>query len=110
MATTLAWAGDPAAESFAREIVSRLAKSTRDGKWPRRVASANLDLALALIATDRADEAVGATHLALSSGRVVPSNFWRAAEVMSAVEARRMPEAVDLWDAYEEMQRSGSTR
>ncbi|GAA1029361.1 MULTISPECIES: helix-turn-helix domain-containing protein [Amycolatopsis] len=110
MATTLAWAGDPAAETFAREIIKRLERQTPDGKWPRRVASANLDLALALISTDRLDEAVGATHSALASGRVVPSNYWRAAEVVESVEARKMSEARDLRDAYEEMQRSGTSR
>jgi len=110
MTTTLAWAGDPAAEGFAREIISRLAHQTPDGRWPRRVASANLDLALALISTDRLDEAVGATHSALASGRVVPSNYWRAAEVVHAVEAHKMREARDLRDAYEEMQRSGASR
>ncbi|WP_370933939.1 helix-turn-helix domain-containing protein [Amycolatopsis sp. cg13] len=110
MATTLAWAGDPAAETFAREIIRRLERQAPDGKWPRRVASANLDLALALIATDRLDEAVSATHSALASGRVVPSNYWRAAEVVESVEARKMREARDLRDAYEEMQRSGTSR
>lgn len=110
MATTLAWAGDPAAETFAREIINRLERQTPDGKWPRRVASANLDLALALISADRLDEAVDATHSALASGRVVPSNYWRAAEVVESVEARRMSEARDLRDAYEEMQRSGTSR
>lgn len=105
MATTLAWAGDPAAESFAREILDRLNRQEHNGKWPRRVASANLDLALTLIVSDRLDEAVGATQTALASGRVVPSNYWRAAEVVRAVEARKMPEARDLREAYEEMRR-----
>ncbi|MCG3757360.1 helix-turn-helix transcriptional regulator [Amycolatopsis sp. Poz14] len=110
MATTLAWAGDPAAETFAREIIKRLERQTPDGKWPRRVASANLDLALALISTDRLDEAVGATRSALASGRVVPSNYWRAEEVVDQVEARKMSEARDLRDAYEEMRHSGASR
>lgn len=105
MATTLAWAGDPAAESFAREILERLNRQEHNGKWPRRVASANLDLALTLIVSDRLDEAVGATQTALASGRVVPSNYWRAAEVVRAVEARKMPEAGELREAYEEMRR-----
>ncbi|MEC3980417.1 helix-turn-helix transcriptional regulator [Amycolatopsis sp. H20-H5] len=106
MATTLAWAGDPAAEGFAREILARLAPNNNVGKWPRRVASANLDLALALIVSDRMDEAVGATHVAIASGCVVPSNHWRAAEVVKAVEARKMPDAKDLREAYEELRRS----
>jgi len=106
MATTLAWVGDPAAEGFAREILTRLAPSDDAGKWPRRVASANLDLALALIVNDRMDEACDATQLAISSGRVVPSNYWRAAEVVEAVEQRQLPEGRDLREAYEDLRRS----
>src|SRR5207244_3109909 len=43
VATTLAWVGDPAAESYAREIIARLKPAKPNGKWPRRVAAANLD-------------------------------------------------------------------
>jgi transcriptional regulator with XRE-family HTH domain len=103
LATTLAWAGDPAAEGFAREIIVRLAPGKDVTKWPRRVATANLDLALALIVSDRPDEACDATERAISSGSVVPSNHWRAAEVVSAVERRGLPEAKDLRAAYDEL-------
>jgi tetratricopeptide (TPR) repeat protein len=106
-ATTLAWAGDPAAETYAREIIDRLRNAEHGSKWPRRIASANLDLALALLVTDRLDEAVGAAHEAISSGRVVPSNYWRALEVVRAVESRQLTEAKDLRDAYEAMRRDG---
>ncbi|MGC7096747.1 helix-turn-helix domain-containing protein [Amycolatopsis lurida] len=105
-ATTLAWVGDPAAERYAREIIARLAPSEDVEKWPRRVAAANLDLALTLLATDRLDEACDATTRAISSGRVVPSNHWRAAEVVQAVEARGLPEAQDLREAYEVLRKS----
>jgi hypothetical protein len=71
--------------------------------WPRRVATANIDLALTLLATNRLDEACTHTMHAIASGRVVPSNQWRAAEVVEAVEARGLPEAVELREAYEEM-------
>lgn len=104
VATTLAWVGDPAAERYAREIIARLEPTERNGKWPRRVAAANLDLALALLVTNRLDEACDAALRAISSGRVVPSNHWRAAEVVQAVEARRLPEARDLRAAYEELE------
>ncbi|GAA0606553.1 hypothetical protein GCM10010174_24440 [Kutzneria viridogrisea] len=104
-ATTLAWVGDSAAERYAREIISRLGGGGDPGKWPRRVASANLDLALALLVTDELDEACAATLQAISSGRVVPSNQWRAAEVVKAVEARQVPEAAELREAYEAMRR-----
>ncbi len=69
------------------------------------VASANLDLALALLVTDRLDEACESAQRAIVSGRVVPSNHWRALEVVNAVEARELPEATDLREAYEEMHR-----
>jgi transcriptional regulator with XRE-family HTH domain len=104
-ATTLAWLGDPAAEGFARDVIARLGPTNDVAKWPRRVASANLDLALSLLAGDRLDEACDATLRAISSGRVVPSNHWRAAEVVQAVEARQLPEAAGLREAYEEMRR-----
>lgn len=105
VATTLAWVGDPAAETYAREIIVRLKPSEGNGKWPRRVAAANLDLALTLLVTNRLDEAADAAQQAILSGRVVPSNHWRAAEVVDAVEARRLPEARDLREAYEGLRR-----
>ncbi|MPZ86299.1 MAG: helix-turn-helix domain-containing protein [Actinophytocola sp.] len=105
VATTLAWAGDPAAERYAREVIARLEPSEGSGKWPRRVAAANLDLALALLVTNRLDEACAAALQAMLSGRVVPSNHWRAAEVVKAVETRQLPEARDLREAYEELRR-----
>lgn len=105
VATTLAWVGDPAAESYAREIITRLKPAESNGKWPRRMAAANLDLALTLLVTNRLDEACHAAQQAILSGRVVPSNWWRAAEVVDAVEAKQLPEAPDLREAYEAMRR-----
>lgn len=104
-ATTLAWVGDPAAEEYAREVITRLAPGDNVSKWPRRVATANIDLSLALLVSDRADEAASHTLQAITSGRVVPSNQWRVAEVVQAVEAKDLPEAVDLREAYEEMRK-----
>ncbi|WP_079023312.1 helix-turn-helix domain-containing protein [Streptomyces odonnellii] len=100
-ATTLAWAGDPAAETYAREVIARLAPARDIEKWPRRVASANIDLALALLVDNRLDEACNAAERAILSGRIVPSNHWRALEVVRAVERRQLPEASDLREAYE---------
>lgn len=109
-ATTLAWIGDPAAESYAREVIAGLAPTGDVQKWPRRVASANIDLALALLVDDRPDEACDAVQRAILSGRVVPSNHWRALEVVRAVEARKLPEAPDLREAYQGMRSSGADR
>ncbi|MGP8302157.1 helix-turn-helix transcriptional regulator [Streptomyces inhibens] len=100
-ATTLAWVGDPAAENCAREVIAKLAPADDIHKWPRRVASANIDLSLALLGVDRLDEACDAAKRAILSGRIVPSNHWRALEVVKAVETRQLPEASDLREAYQ---------
>lgn len=106
VATTLAWMGDPAAEPYAREIITRLQTANSAEAWPRRLATANLDLALALLVTDRVDEACAAAKQAIGSGRVVPSNHWRALEVVTAVESRGLAEADDLRDAYDDLSRT----
>lgn len=107
-ATTLAWLGDPAAEDFAREIIARLGGTEADGKWPRRLASARIDLALSLVVTDRLDEASATVLSAFSSGNLPPSNYWRALEVVTAVEAKGLAEAKDLREAYEGLTASES--
>jgi hypothetical protein len=38
----------------------------------------------------------------VTSGVLVPSNYWRAAEVIITVEARGLPEATGLREAYQE--------
>ncbi|MDH6135814.1 transcriptional regulator with XRE-family HTH domain [Kitasatospora sp. MAA4] len=102
-ATTLAWVGDPAAETYAREVIAELGAPDDVSRWPRRVASANIDLALSLVASDHLDEAASAAQRAILSGRIVPSNHWRALEVVRAVETRKLSEAKDLREAYEAM-------
>jgi hypothetical protein len=98
-ATTLAWAGDPAAEDYARAVIAQLdAPSTRR---PRRLASAQLDLGLALLGSGKPDEAAAVATVAVTSGRVVPSNWWRATEVLRRVQRADIPEAQELRDAYE---------
>lgn len=94
-ATTLAWAGDPAAEGHARELIARLTDDDAR-RWPRRLASAKIDLALALLAAKEYDEACSCTLDALTSGRVVPSNRWRVLEIVKAVEKKRPREAAEL--------------
>lgn len=102
-ATTLAWVGDAAAEDYAREIIARLHGNGDASRWPRRVASANIDLALALLTTDRLDEAAASVLAAMLSGMVVPSNHWRVLEVVRAIEIRRLPEGRELREAYQQM-------
>jgi transcriptional regulator with XRE-family HTH domain len=100
-ATTLAWAGDPAAVGYARAVVTDLDPTGDGGPRPRRTASARLDLSLALLAADAPDEASAVATMAITSGRVVPSNWWRAAEVVAGVQRAGVQEADELVDAYE---------
>ncbi|WP_432069639.1 helix-turn-helix domain-containing protein [Streptomyces sp. AA1529] len=104
-ATTLAWVGDPAAERYAREVIARLSPSHDVQKWPRRVASANIDLALTLLGGNRIDEACNAAQQAILSGKIAPSNHWRALEIVLAVEEKQLPEAADLRDAFQGMKK-----
>jgi tetratricopeptide (TPR) repeat protein len=102
IATTLSWLGDPAAESYARRVLARV-ETTLDGPpRPRRAATARLDLALALAATGRPDEAAATAMQAVTSGLLVPSSYWRAEEVITAMDTGGIPEAAQLRDAYRE--------
>ena len=92
-ATTLAWAGDPAAEKVARDVIAELlAENAR----PRRIASAQLDLGLALLAGGKPDEAAEQARHAITSGRIVPSNWWRVTEVVGGVRRTGIAEGEDL--------------
>jgi transcriptional regulator with XRE-family HTH domain len=97
-ATTLAWADDPAAEAVARDVITEL---EREGARPRRVASAKLDLGLALLAAQKPDEAAATATDAIRSGRIVASNWWRASEVVAGVQRAGVIEASDLREEYE---------
>lgn len=92
-ATALAWVGDPAAVGFARAAV------TGSGSRPRRVASARLDLALALLAADSPEEACAEALTAVTSGWIAPSNWWRVTEVVSGVAQTGAPGITDLREA-----------
>ena len=99
-ATTLSWIGDPAAEQFARDVLHRLESPAVGPPRHRRASSARLDLSLALASREKHDEAAGTALQAVTSGFLVPSNYWRAREIIGAVSARGVPEARDLEDAY----------
>jgi hypothetical protein len=101
-ATTLSWLADPAGEHVARHVLERLESSVDGPPRPRRAASARIDLSLALLAADKPDEAAGVALRAVTSGRLVPSNYWRAREVVQAVTQAGPAEAADLADAYHE--------
>ncbi len=106
-ATTLAWLGDAAAEPLARQVLARLESAADGPPRPRRAASAWLDLSLALIAAGRHDEAAGTAFEAVTSGRLVPSNYWRAREVIDAVAGRGVSEARELSEAFREVCKDG---
>jgi hypothetical protein len=53
-----------------------------------------------LIAGGQLDEAASTATTAVLSGRIVPSNYWRADEVISAIAPHGVPEARDLTEAY----------
>ncbi|GAB3995331.1 hypothetical protein GCM10029992_12300 [Glycomyces albus] len=98
-ATTLAWVGDAAAERAAREVIAAY-PDEHHTRWPRRLATAKIDLALALVSTGALEEAADATLKALLSGRVVPSARWRAAEVVRVVDEAGLPAAADLREVF----------
>lgn len=102
-ATTLAWLGDIEAEPYARDLIARLTEA--EESWPRRIASAHLDLSLILLRNDRLDEAAAEASTALASGHVAPSNFWRASEVVTVAESVRLPEAAELRESFEALRR-----
>lgn len=102
-ATTLSWLADPAAEGQARQVLGRLETGQDGGYRPRRTATARLDLALALVALGDLDEAAGQALVALRSGYIVPSSAWRAAEILTAVEAAGLSEAETLREAFEDI-------
>jgi hypothetical protein len=84
----------------ARDVIAEL---EAEGARPRRVASARLDLGLALLAGDkpRPEEAAAAARAAIRSGRIVPSNWWRVAEVVAGVDGTGSPEGRELREEAE---------
>jgi transcriptional regulator with XRE-family HTH domain len=91
-ATTLAWLGDnpPLAEEYARRAVAQY-ETAGDARWPRRLATTRIDLALVLARTGEPTEAAHLGALALDSGRLVPSNIWRVAELDQELTTRYGP-------------------
>ncbi|WP_327096709.1 hypothetical protein OIE68_43585 [Nocardia vinacea] len=98
LATTLAWLGDPAAESYARHVLADLAGAA--SARPRRIAMANLDLGLALVAADKPDEAADVALAVVTSGNLVPSHYWRVSEVLSGIEHRDVADAAMVREAF----------
>jgi transcriptional regulator with XRE-family HTH domain len=100
VATTLAWVGDPAAEGITREVLATIEAPGVAPPRPRRAALARLDLALALTAAGKDDEAVATTLQAVRSGRLAPVDGRRVRDIIRAVTASHAPGAGELADAY----------
>ena len=100
VATTLSWLGDKAAEGLSRHVLAAI-EAPGARPRPRRAALARLDLALALTAADKHDEAAGVTLEAIRSGRLAPVDGRRAREIVLAVAERGVPEAAELSEAYQ---------
>ena len=98
--TTLSWLADPAAESYARQVLALLESTQGEQRRHRRIATARIDLALVLTRAGTFDEAAGQAILALQSGRIVPSSAWRAAEIVRAARAADVAEADDLQESF----------
>ena len=88
---------------YAREVIARLTAAGPYLGRPRRLATARIDLALALIRRGEVEEAAEATITAAVSGRVVPSNWWRVGEVVESMEKLGAGASVRLREAYEDL-------
>jgi hypothetical protein len=99
-ATTLTWVGDAAAEPMAREILAELVNHGAAPPRPRRIALARLDLALALAAAGKHDEAAAQAMDAVASGRLAPVDRPRVREIVAAVTSRAAPGTAELAEAY----------
>ncbi len=108
VATTLSWLGDPAAESYARHVLADLTTAT--SVRPRRIAMANLDLARALVAAGKPDEAADVTLSVVNSGNLVPSHYWRVTEVVAGIEELGVPDAALVREAFQDTYPTSQSR
>ena len=79
------------------DVVTRAHDTEIEQAW---IAGTKPPLGLALAKRGRLDEAAGTALEAVTSGYLVPSNFWRAGEIVEAVCRRDVPESRDLEEAY----------
>jgi transcriptional regulator with XRE-family HTH domain len=100
VATTLAWIGDAAAEGITRQVLAQIEAPGAAPPRPRRAAVARLDLALALSAAGKDDEAASTALQAVQSGRLAPVDGRRVLDIIRAVAASRTPGARELAEAY----------
>jgi transcriptional regulator with XRE-family HTH domain len=104
-ATTLTWLRDAKpAEEYCREVIHDYDEEHK----PRRLATARIDLAIVVTQQDRPEEACHLGHLALASGRLVPSNIWRATELDHALVRRYgdLPDVREFHEHYVEVRKT----
>lgn len=63
-----------------------------------------------LLAAGKPDEAAAVAAAATASGRVMPSNWWRASEIVAATDAIRLREASELREVYKAHRPTRPTR
>ena len=100
VATTLAWVGDAAAEGITREVLAAIETPGAEPPRPRRAALARLDLAFALTASGKEDEAATTALQAVRSGRLAPVDGRRVRDIIRAVAASQAPGVRELAEAY----------
>jgi hypothetical protein len=100
VATTLAWIGDAAAEGITREVLAAIEAPGAAPPRPRRAALARLDLALALTAAGKDDEAAATALQAVRSGRLAPVDGRRVRDIIRAVAPSQAPGIRELAEAY----------
>ncbi|GAA1243300.1 hypothetical protein GCM10009676_31110 [Prauserella halophila] len=102
-ATTLAWLGASEAAEQARQVIETFRPADDGQTWPRRYATAHVDLALVEAKRGELDAAADAAQTAMMSQRIVPSNWWRLAEVVRTVGEGQPSAARQLEQAYRHM-------
>lgn len=100
VATTLVWVRDAAAEGITREVLAAIEAPGTALPRPRRAALARLDLALALTASGKDDEAAAVALRAVRSGRLAPVDGRRVQDIIRAVAASQAPGVRELAEAY----------
>jgi hypothetical protein len=102
-ATTFAWLGaSDHAEQYARQAIRCYEDEATQGRSLRRLATARIDLAVVVADRDRPQEACHLGEQALASGRWVPSNIWRVAELDHVLQSRygSAPDVRDFHEHY----------
>src|SRR4029450_3043372 len=102
-ATCYVWLSDPArAEQPARGVIEQTGTPASRNWWPTRVATARIELALALAQQGRIDEAARAGADGRAAGFLRGSTPWRPGELDAVLRADHadVPEVADFHEQY----------